>query len=69
MTGPEIETEFLNFEAVNIPADHPARDMQDTFFMGPGVVLSTHTSAVQMRAMRSESPAGPSDLPWGSLSQ
>ncbi len=34
-TGPEVETEFLNFEAVNIPADHPARDMQDTFFMGP----------------------------------
>lgn len=55
MTGPEVETEFLNFEAVNIPADHPARDMQDTFFMGPGVVLRTHTSSVQMRAMRSQS--------------
>ena len=54
-TGPEIETEFLNFEAVNIPKDHPARDMQDTFFLGPGVVLRTHTSAVQMRAMRSKS--------------
>ncbi len=53
-TGPEVETEFLNFEAVNIPADHPARDMQDTFFMGPGVVLRTHTSSVQMRAMRSQ---------------
>jgi phenylalanyl-tRNA synthetase alpha chain len=53
-TGPEIETEFLNFEAVNIPADHPARDMQDTFFMGPGVVLRTHTSSVQMRAMRAQ---------------
>jgi phenylalanyl-tRNA synthetase alpha chain len=52
-TGPEVETEFLNFDAVNIPADHPARDMQDTFFMGPGVVLRTHTSAIQMRAMRS----------------
>jgi phenylalanyl-tRNA synthetase alpha chain len=52
-TGPEVETEFLNFEAVNIPKDHPARDMQDTFFMGPGVVLRTHTSSVQMRAMRS----------------
>lgn len=51
-TGPEVETEFLNFEAVNIPKDHPARDMQDTFFMGPGVVLRTHTSPVQMRAMR-----------------
>lgn len=51
-TGPEVETEFLNFEAVNIPKDHPARDMQDTFFMGPGVVLRTHTSAVQMRTLR-----------------
>jgi len=53
--GPEVETEFLNFEAVNIPADHPARDMQDTFFLGPGTVLRTHTSSVQMRAMRSQS--------------
>lgn len=53
-TGPEIETDFLNFEAVNIPKDHPARDMQDTFFMGPGVVLRTHTSAVQMRTMRAK---------------
>lgn len=52
MTGPEVETDYLNFEAVNIPADHPARDMQDTFFMGPGVVLRTHTTAVQIRAMR-----------------
>ncbi len=51
-TGPEVETEFLNFEAVNIPKDHPARDMQDTFFTGPGVVLRTHTSPVQMRSMR-----------------
>lgn len=53
-TGPEVETEFLNFEAANIPADHPARDMQDTFFMGPGVVLRTHTTSAQMRAMRSQ---------------
>jgi phenylalanyl-tRNA synthetase alpha chain len=53
-TGPEIETEFLNFDAVNVPADHPARDMQDTFFMGPGVVMRTHTSAIQMRVMRSQ---------------
>lgn len=55
MTGPEVETDFLNFEAVNIPKDHPSRDMQDTFFVGPGVVLRTHTSAVQMRALRSKS--------------
>jgi len=52
-TGPEVETEFLNFESVNIPQDHPARDMQDTFFLGPGVVLRTHTSPVQMRTMMS----------------
>ena len=52
--GPEIETDFLNFEAVNIPQDHPARDMQDTFFIGPGVVLRSQTSPVQMRAMRSQ---------------
>ncbi len=52
-TGPEVETEYLCFEAVNIPADHPARDMQDTFFLGPGVVLRTHTSPVQMRTMLS----------------
>ena len=54
--GPEAETEYLNFEAVNIPADHPARDMQDTFFLGPSVVLRTHTSSVQMRAMRKQKP-------------
>lgn len=54
MTGPEAETDYLNFEAVNIPKDHPARDMQDTFFLGPGVVLRTHTTAIQMRALRSQ---------------
>jgi len=53
-TGPEIETEFLCFDAINIPADHPARDMQDTFFVGPGTVLRTHTSPVQMRKMLSQ---------------
>ncbi|MGE0614550.1 MAG: phenylalanine--tRNA ligase subunit alpha [Bacteriovoracia bacterium] len=51
-TGPEAETDFLNFEAANMPKDHPARDMQDTFFLGPGVVLRTHTTSVQMRTMR-----------------
>ncbi len=54
--GPEIETDYLNFEAANIPKDHPARDMQDTFFMGPGVVLRTHTTSIQMRAMRERNP-------------
>lgn len=52
--GPEAETDFLNFEAVNMPGDHPARDMQDTFFLGPDVVLRTHTSSIQMRAMRAQ---------------
>jgi phenylalanyl-tRNA synthetase alpha chain len=56
MTGPEIETDYLCFEAANIPADHPARDMQDTFFMGPNVVLRTHTTSVQMRALRDRKP-------------
>jgi phenylalanyl-tRNA synthetase alpha chain len=55
-TGPEVETEFLNFDAVNMPADHPAREMQDTFFLGPGALLRTHTSSVQMRAMRAQKP-------------
>jgi phenylalanyl-tRNA synthetase alpha chain len=54
--GPEVETEYLTFEAVNIPKDHPARDMQDTFFAGPGVVLRTHTTPVQMRTMMSQKP-------------
>jgi phenylalanyl-tRNA synthetase alpha chain len=52
--GPEVETDFLNFEAVNIPKDHPARDMQDTFFLGPGVALRSQTSPVQMRTMREQ---------------
>jgi phenylalanyl-tRNA synthetase alpha chain len=52
MTGPEIETDYFCFEAVNIPKDHPARDQQDTFFMGPGLVLRTQTTAIQTRAMR-----------------
>lgn len=55
--GPEIESEFYNFEALNIPADHPARDMQDTFFMKkPGHVLRTHTSPVQARYMMTHTP-------------
>lgn len=54
--GPEIETEYYNFEALNIPASHPARDMQDTFFMKSGHVLRTHTSPVQVRYMLSHQP-------------
>jgi phenylalanyl-tRNA synthetase alpha chain len=50
-TGPEMETEYYNFEALNVPRMHPARDMQDTFWLGNGKVLRTQTSAVQVRAM------------------
>ena len=50
--GNEIETEYNNFEAVNIPKDHPARDMQDTYFLNNGQVLKTHTSAAQNRLMK-----------------
>jgi len=54
--GPEIEDEYHNFEALNIPADHPARDMQDTFYLGPGMLLRTHTSPIQVRTMKREQP-------------
>ncbi|MEK6677538.1 MAG: phenylalanine--tRNA ligase subunit alpha [Planctomycetota bacterium] len=50
--GPEMETEFFNFEALNIPATHPARDMQDTFWLTNGMLLRTQTSPVQIRAMK-----------------
>jgi phenylalanyl-tRNA synthetase alpha chain len=50
--GPEVETEELNFDALNIPATHPARDMQDTFWLSDGHLLRTHTSPVQVRGMR-----------------
>ena len=50
--GHEIETEFNNFEAVNVPKNHPARDMQDTFYLDNGQVLKTHTSAGQNRIMK-----------------
>ncbi len=49
--GPEVETEFYNFEALNIPAHHPARAMHDTFYFGDGRLLRTHTSPVQIRTM------------------
>ena len=57
--GPELESGWLNFDALNIPADHPARTMQDTFFIEPvesGVVLRTHTSPVQIRTMLENKP-------------
>jgi phenylalanyl-tRNA synthetase alpha chain len=54
--GPEIEDDFYNFEALNFPKDHPARDMQDTFFINDDVVLRTHTSPVQVRVMEKNDP-------------
>jgi len=55
-TGPEIESDFYNFEALNIPKAHPARDMQDTFYISEEILLRTHTSPVQIRTMLSEKP-------------
>src|SRR5699024_5736493 len=50
--GPEVETDYFNFEALNLPPDHPARDMQDTFYITNELLLRTHTSPVQARTMR-----------------
>jgi len=57
--GPEVELDYYNFEALNLPKDHPARDMQDTFFITPEVLLRTHTSPVQVRTMERTAPAVP----------
>ena len=54
--GPEIESEYFNFSALNIPDNHPARDMHDTFYFDDGNLLRTHTSPVQIRSMELESP-------------
>jgi phenylalanyl-tRNA synthetase alpha chain len=54
--GPEIELDYYNFEALNIPKDHPARDMQDTFYIEDNIVLRTHTSPVQVRIMEKIQP-------------
>ncbi len=54
--GPEVETDHYNFEALNVPADHPARDMQDTFYIGPELLLRTQTSAAQIRTMETRKP-------------
>ncbi len=55
-TGPEVELDFYNFEALNIPPDHPARDMQDTFYVDEKVLLRTHTSPIQVRTMEAQEP-------------
>ena len=54
--GPEVELDYYNFEALNIPKDHPARDMQDTFYISDDVVLRTHTSPLQIRVMEKRRP-------------
>ena len=55
-SGPEMETDYYNFEALNTPPDHPARDMQDTFYLPDGNLLRTHTSSVQIRYMEEHQP-------------
>lgn len=54
--GPDIDTDYYNFEALNFPPDHPARDMQDTFYISPHVLLRTHTSNIQARVMEVNKP-------------
>jgi phenylalanyl-tRNA synthetase alpha chain len=54
--GPEVELDYYNFEALNIPTDHPARDMQDTFYVSDKVLLRTHTSPMEVRVMESQLP-------------
>lgn len=54
--GPEVELEYYNFDALNIPKDHPARDMHDTFYIRPGILLRTHTSPIQIRVMELGEP-------------
>jgi len=54
--GPEVETDYYNFAALNFPDDHPARDMQDTFHVSGGALLRTHTSPVQIRTMKAQRP-------------
>jgi phenylalanyl-tRNA synthetase alpha chain len=54
--GPEVEHDFFNFEALNIPRDHPARDIQDTLYLGDDWLLRTHTSPVQIRTMQAQEP-------------
>ncbi len=57
--GPEIEEDFYNFEALNLPPDHPARDMQDSFYITSNILLRTHTSPVQVRTMKQAEPNSP----------
>ena len=54
--GPNVELDYYNFEALNLPKDHPARDMQDTFYISDNIVLRTHTSPIQIRTMEKQKP-------------
>ncbi len=54
--GPEVETDYYNFEALNVPADHPARDMQDTFYLSDNLLLRSQTSTAQIRTMENRTP-------------
>lgn len=54
--GPEVETDYYNFEALNIPGDHPARDMQDTFYISDNLLLRSQTSGIQIRTMEKQKP-------------
>ena len=54
--GPEVDTDYYNFEALNIPKNHPARDMQDTFYINPELLLRTHTSSTQIHYMENNNP-------------
>ena len=56
VTGPEVEKDYYNFEALNLPKDHPARDTQDTFYISDDIVLRTQTSSVQVRVMEKQKP-------------
>ena len=56
LDGPEVETDHYNFECLNVPADHPARDMQDTFYLADKILLRTQTSAAQIRTMENRKP-------------
>ena len=56
VSGPEVETDFYNFEALNMPPEHPARDMQDTLYITDAILLRTHTSPLQIRTMRARKP-------------
>ncbi len=69
LDGPEVETEYHNFDALNIPREHPARDSQDTFWLTDGNLLRTHTSPVQVRGMERFRPAAPHDCARPRVSQ